>query len=103
MYTTGTKQNIASFPTDGDAITPVGAASTSYKQNLAYHKSAFRFVFVPLVMPEGVHMAGQHTHEGVTIRVIADYILATDTLACRADVLYGFIPVRPEWSCRITS
>lgn len=103
MYTTGSQANISAFPADGDTITPVGSASTGYKQNLGYHKSAFRFVSVPLVLPEGTHMAGQNRYEGISVRVVADYDITNDKLACRADVLYGFAKVRPEWACRITA
>lgn len=103
MYTTGSLQNIASFPQDGDAITPVGSASTGYTQNLTYAKSAFRFVSVPLVKPDGADMVGQSTVNGVTIRIIRDYNILTDKLILRLDVLYGFAAVRPEWACRVTA
>lgn len=105
MYTSASNglQNIDAFPADGDAITPVGAASTGYVQNLAYHKSAFRMVSVPLVKPDGMDMAAQKTHEGVTLRVIRDYDVLTDKLIMRLDFLGGLAAVRPEWACRITA
>lgn len=103
MYTTGSQQNIASFPQDGDAITPVGSASTSYFQNFAYAPSAFRFASAPLVLPDGTDMASQSTVNGITVRVIRDYLPLTDKMLMRIDVLYGFVAVRPEWACRITA
>lgn len=103
MYTTGSKQNISAFPADGDAITPVGSASTGYAQNLAYHKSAFRFVSLPLVQPDGVDMVAQETVDGITVRVLRDYNVLTDQLIMRCDVLWGMANVRPEWACRIYS
>lgn len=103
MYTTGSQQNIDSFPQSTATITPVGGVSTSYTQNLAYVPSAFRFVSVPLVLPDGTDMASQSTVNGVTVRVIRDYIPLTDKMLMRFDVLYGFAAVRPEWSCRITA
>jgi len=96
-------QNITAFPVDGAAITPVGAASTAYVQNLAYHKSAFRMVSVPLVTPGGLDMAAQKTHEGFTIRVIRDYDVLTDKLIMRLDFLGGICAPRPEWAVRVTS
>jgi hypothetical protein len=96
-------QNITAFPVDGAAITPVGAASTAYVQNLAYHKSAFRMVSVPLVKPDGTDMAAQKTVDGLTIRVIRDYDVLTDKLIMRLDFLGGIAAVRPEWAVRITS
>jgi len=103
MYTTGSQQNIATFPIDGDAITPVGGVSTSYTQNLAYVPSAFRFASAPLVLPDGTDMASQSTVNGITVRVIRDYLPLTDKMVMRLDVLYGFVAVRPEWACRITA
>lgn len=103
MYTTGSQANIASFPQDGDAITPVGGVSTSYFQNFTYAPSAFRFASVPLVMPDGVDMASQSTVNDITVRVIRDYIPTTDKMLMRIDVLYGFAAVRPEWACRVTA
>ncbi len=104
FYTSASKglQNITAFPVDGAAITPVGAASTAYVQNLAYHKSAFRMVSVPLVTPGGLDMAAQKTHEGFTIRVIRDYDVLTDKLIMRLDFLGGICAPRPEWAVRIT-
>lgn len=96
-------QNITAFPVDGAAITPVGSASTAYVQNLAYHKSAFRMVSVPLVTPGGLDMSAQKTHEGMTIRVIRDYDVLTDKLIMRLDFLGGICAPRPEWAVRITA
>lgn len=96
-------QNITAFPVDGAAITPVGSASTAYVQNLAYHKSAFRMVSVPLVTPGGLDMSAQKTHEGMTIRVIRDYDVLTDKLIMRLDFLGGICAPRPEWAVRVTS
>lgn len=101
MYTTGSMQNISAFPADGDAITPIGSASTGYAQNMAFHKSAFRFVSLPLVMPDGLDMVAQETVDGITVRIIRDYNVLTDQLILRADVLWGLAEVRPEWACRI--
>jgi hypothetical protein len=103
MYTTGSKQNISAFPADGNALVFVGAASSSLAQNLAYHKSAFRFVSLPLVLPNGVDMKGQETVDGITARVIRDYDVKTDKMIMRVDVLWGMANVRPEWACRLTA
>jgi len=99
----GGLQNITAFPVDGAAITPVGAASSAIVQNLAFHKSAFRMVSVPLVKPDGTDMAAQKTVDGITVRVIRDYDVLTDKLIMRLDFLGGLAAVRPEWSVRITA
>lgn len=100
----GGLQNITAFPADGDAITPVGSASGSSIQNLAYHKSSFRMASVPLILPTGsVDMAAQETYEGITIRVISQYDIYTDQSIMRFDFLGGLANVRPEWAVRLPS
>lgn len=99
--TSGGLQNVSALPADEAAITFVGSASAGYAQNLAYHKSAFRMVSVPLIKPDGVDMAAQSTKDGFTIRVIRDYDILTDKLIMRLDYLGGIAATRPEWACRI--
>lgn len=106
IYTSasGGLQNVTAFPADGDACTPVGSASGSSIQNLAYHKSAFRYASVPLILPTGsVDMAAQETYEGVTIRVVSQYDILTDQSIMRFDFLGGLATVRPEWAVRVQS
>jgi len=105
--TSGSLQNITRFPTASDVVT-LGAgvgntASTTYPQNLAYHKGAFRMVSVPLVMPEAVEMAAQETYEGVTVAVVRAFDVRTRAMITRIDFLGGFCATRPMWACRITN
>jgi hypothetical protein len=104
IYTSASKglQSVTAFPAADDAIVFVGAADSVLTQNLAYHKSAFRMVSVPLVTPGGTDMAAQKTHEGFTIRVIRDYDVLSDKLIMRLDFLGGICATRPEWAVRIT-
>lgn len=99
----GGLQNISALPQSSAAVTIVGTASTSYAQNMAYHKSAFRFVSLPLIKPDGVDMIGQETKNGITVRIVRAYDIKTDKMIMRADVLWGLASVRPEWACRITA
>jgi hypothetical protein len=101
MYTTGSLQNISGFPTDGDAITPVGAASEGYKQNLAYHKNAFRLVTVPLVMPKNAEFAAQYNYKGINVAVVYDWDQVKRSMVLRFDILGGLAIERPEWACRV--
>lgn len=98
-------QNVSSIAANGVAATFFQpSASTTRAQNLAYHKSAFRMVSVPLVMPDGTDMAAQETSDGgFTIRVIRDYEVLTDRLIMRLDFLGGIAAVRPEWAVRVTA
>jgi hypothetical protein len=94
-------QNVTAFPADGDTITPLGAASTAYQQNLAYHKEAFRFVSVPLIMPKNAEMAVQENYKGFSIALVRYFDGDTRTMSTRLDFLGAMAAVRPEWSCRL--
>lgn len=97
-------QNISAFPADGDAITILtGSASTTYTNNLAVHKDAFKMVTVPLYQPQGVDLVATETVDGITCNIVRDFDVLTRKVITRVDVLYGFDKVRPEWSCRITA
>lgn len=105
IYTSasGGLQNVSAFPADGDAITPVGAASTGYEQNMAWHPSAFKFVTVPMYQPRGVDLVATETVDGITVNLVRDFDILTRKVITRLDVLYAFDPVREEWACRLTA
>lgn len=98
-------QNVSSLAANGAVVTFLnGAAGSTYAQNLAFHKSAFRFCSVPLVMPDGLDMAAQETYKGITVRVIRDYDVLKDRLIMRADILWGLAAkLRPEYAAVITA
>lgn len=99
---TGT-QNVSASPTNGGAVTKVGGASAVYKPSLAFHKDAFAFATADLVMPEGVDFASRQVYDGISMRIVRQYAIATDTFPCRIDVLYGYKTLRPSQAVRILS
>lgn len=105
MYTaTSTSlQNIDALPQGGAAVTLVGAASTGYIQNLAFHKNAFRMVSVPLIMPKMVEFAEQETYNGITVAIIRAFDPLKRAMVTRLDFLGGIVADRPEWACKITA
>jgi len=104
IYTSGGRQNVTSggMP-NGNAISKVGGASAVYKPSLAYHKNAFTFATADLQMPNGVDFAAREVFDGISLRVVRQYAISTDTFPCRIDVLYGYKTIRPQMACRILS
>lgn len=100
--TSGATQNVDHLPSTGDAITLIGTASTSYPQNLAFHRDAFVLATADL---EDVSKYGawgtRQSYDGVSMRVARQYDINNDNVPCRIDVLYGWKTVRPELACRI--
>ena len=104
IYTTTGAQNVtaAGMP-NGAALTKVGGASAVYKPSLAFHKDAFTFATADLVMPQGVDFAAREVYDGLSMRIVRQYAISTDTLPCRLDVLYGYKTLRAQLAARILS
>ena len=92
---------VNALPGNNKAVTFIGAASTSYAQNLVYHKDAITFATADLLLPQGVDMAARAVHNGISLRVVRQYDINNDRLPCRIDVLYGYNTIRPQMACRI--
>ena len=92
---------VNTLPGNNKAVTFIGAASTSYAQNLVYHKDAITFATADLLLPQGVDMAARAVHNGISLRVVRQYDINNDRLPCRIDVLYGYSTIRPQMACRI--
>lgn len=110
IFLTGPRQNVCSstgaqlLTTDFNSktLTFVGVASTSYVQNLMYHKEAYQFVTADLPLMDDAQKCVRKTQDGLSIRVWLGSDIRNDELLMRLDILYGFAALRPEWGCRIT-
>ena len=101
IITAGPYQTVSQSPPNGATITVVGTAATAYPQNLVTHKSAFCLATADLELPGGVDMAARNTYKGVSIRAIRQYIIGSDTMPTRLDVLYGWCAFQPQLACRV--
>jgi hypothetical protein len=111
IYLTGAKKNVVK--SDGTALattdfntktlTFVGSASTSYVQNLMYHKEAFQFVTADLPLMGDAEKCVRKNLDGLSLRVWQGSDIRNDELLMRVDILYGMAALRPEWACRITN
>jgi hypothetical protein len=110
-YWTGAKKNVVtstggtvSAATFNSAtLTFVGNASTSYVQNMMYHKEAFQFVTADLPLMDDAAKCVRRSQDGISMRVWQASDIRNDELLMRIDILYGLAALRPEWACRITS
>lgn len=101
LYKTGPLQNISTDVPDNTLLTFVGTASTAYPNNLAYHRDAFAFASVDLVMPEGVDQSAREVMDGISMRYVRQYRIGTDDIPARFDVAYGGVCARSEMACRV--
>lgn len=106
---TGAKKNVCSSTgadlatTDFNAqtLTFVGAASTSYIQNLMYHKEAYQFITADLPLMDDAHKCVRRVQDGLSLRCWMASDIRNDELLLRVDILYGMAALRPEWGCRM--
>ena len=104
LYKSGARQNFTASGSDipdNTAMTFLGSASTTYAQNIAYHRDAFTMVTADLVMPEGVHESAREVKDGLSLRYVRQYRIGTDDIPARFDILYGYLAQRAELACRI--
>lgn len=103
IVTSGATQNVSASPTNGGAVTFDGTAALNYGLTLAYYKQAFAVAFADLYMPKGLDFGARQTMDGISMRLIRDYDVTSDKIVTRADVLYGYKTIRPEFAARIAS
>ena len=93
----GPFQNVSQQAAAGATITVIGTAATSYRRNLAWHKSAFTLGCIDLEDVSSLGAWGaRKSYENFSLRVARQYLIATDTVPCRVDTLYGWAAVYPE-------
>lgn len=95
-------QTVNAAPADDAVITVVGTASTSYKQNLCYHKNAMCLAMVPLEEPAGAVEVSRQTRNGISVRIIPVYNGTSDVSLWRLDVLYGKVMQDPRIATRLS-
>jgi hypothetical protein len=98
----GQFQNVAAYPTSGNALNFVGAASTAYPQNLAFHKNFGTLAMADLPLPGGVDFAKRAEYRGFRLRVVRAYDINGDRMPLRTDILMGTKALLPEIAVRIT-
>lgn len=92
---TGPDKTVSALPANGAALTFVGAASTGYRQNLAFHKDSIISAIVPLPIVQGC-TGYTATVGGISVRVMTGGDFTNDAENTRIDVLYAD-PVVLRW------
>lgn len=94
-------QTVDVSPANSAAITLVNKASEVVRYNFAYAPNAVTMASADLEIPRGVHEAARSNYDGISLRVVTAYNIATDQMITRMDILYGYLWVRPEWAVLI--
>lgn len=97
IITSGAFQNVTAAPADNAAITHLGALSTQFRLNAAFHKSAVKLVGLKPPMPftgEAAYSTDPDT--GITVRYWRYSEGGTDVHNHRWDVYYGVKNIDPR-------
>ena len=97
----GAYQNVTIPTTSATAVVSfAGTISTNHGISLGYHKDAFAFATADLIMPDGVDWAARQNLDGLSMRIVRQYAIGSDTFPCRLDILYGYKTIRPNLAVR---
>jgi hypothetical protein len=100
--TSGATQNVTIVSAGaGKAVTFAGTASTAVGTSMVFQKDAFTFATADLIMPEGVDWKAREVFDGISMRMVRQYAISTDTMPCRIDVLYGYKTLRAQLAARL--
>lgn len=103
----GAYQNVTARPANSAAITvKTGTASTTYAQNLLWHRDAVTFVSPEQELPGGMDMAYQASladDGGISLRFVRGFDITNNRFISRFDVLWGLAVTKPEWVVRRTA
>lgn len=92
IITSGAYQTVNSAPANDAVVTWVGTASTTYRQNVSFHKSAIKLVSARLIKPASGECAFATDPEtGLTLRYWKSSDGTNDTHLHRWDVIYGVV------------
>lgn len=98
----GPHQTVTGYA-DGKAIVQVGAASSSFRQNMIFHKNTMALAVVPMEMPVAAVGGARRSYKGFSVRVIPVYDGTNDISKWRLDLLYGRRCIDPRLAVRLSA
>jgi hypothetical protein len=100
----GAAQNVIIPSTSATAaVAFAGTISTNYGISMLYHEDAFTFATADLLMPQGVDFAAREVQDGISLRIVRQYAISSDTFPCRVDILYGYKTIRAQMAARLAN
>ncbi len=102
IVVSGALQNVSGYPTNGGAITKVGAGNAELlNSSLVYHKDAFVLGTADMLLPDGVDFAARENYDGVSMTIVRDFDINNHQMPCRTDILFGYLAARAQLAARI--
>ena len=97
-------QTVTVSPGNGALVVMASKSGEVYQKCIAYAQKAITMATADLVLPrKAVEEAARAEYDGISMRILTDYLPNSDQLATRVDVLFGQRYVRPEWCCVVAN
>lgn len=91
-------QTVDASPLNGASVKMVTKAGEVYRKSIAYTQKAVTMASADLVLPrKAIEEGARASYDGLSMRIITDYLPQSDQLATRLDILFGKKYIRPEW------
>lgn len=96
-------QNVTAAPADNAAITVIGTADTTYRQDYLFHKEAIALAMIDLEMPEAatVKSRARDPQTGMSMLLTGDFDIVNYKQIYRIDALWGTKAIYPELGMRL--
>lgn len=102
IYFEGQYQNVTAVPAVDADLVFTGTASGAYPQNIAFSNGFGAVGTAALDLPIGKGAeASRMVEDGISMRLVSQYDIKTDTIYYRFDILFGYVTVIPRHACRI--
>lgn len=90
-------QTVDVSPANSAVISLVTNASSTFRKNISFAPEAITMVTADLEKPPMTECSRKE-YDGVSMRILRSYVPGTDQTVTRADVLFGYLYIRPEWA-----
>jgi len=100
IVTSGAYKTVTNSPANDASVVFLGVGGGVYPQNLCFSRSAITLATADIELPE-VKFRSRNNMDGISLRIVKDYTIATNKNPCRIDILFGVKMVRPEWCTRM--
>lgn len=95
-------QTVDASPLNGASVKMVTKAGEVYRKSIAYTQKAVTMASADIVLPRrAIEEGARASYDGLSMRIITDYLPQSDQLATRLDILFGKKYIRPEWLCTV--
>lgn len=98
-------QNVSAAPADGAAITVLGTAGTTYRQNYLFHRDSTALAMVDLELPQSANVKSRvrDPESGLSLSMTGAYDINNHSEITRIDAVWGTDLIYPELAHRLWS